>query len=129
MNKKLLDLCTVKTGTFTSTIAKEEITIIQPTIAVSEEYNLILQDQSKTQFDAICYLVESCMVTPKFFTKKQLENLNVIGREFIYEVFAQIPLIGKTEKQKEDYFKKVNEIASKSIKEDSISDEEKKIKS
>ena len=129
MNKNILDLCTVKTGTFKSSIVGEEITLKQPTIAVSEKYNLVLSDENKTQFEAICYLVEACMVTPKFFTKKQLEDLTIQGRDFIYEVFSEIPLIGKTEKQRELYFKKLKEIAQKSTEEDSTSDEEKKIKS
>ena len=102
--KNVLVNCFVKEEDFKPVVLEgDSIRIRELTVAEHLEYREILNDETKTQKDAIYYAVSKSMVEPLFFTPAELEKLTKVGETLIYEVFAELPIIGKTQKQKEDY--------------------------
>lgn len=130
MSKNLLSLCFIKEGTFkpSSLGGSQEIKIRELTIAESEEFRNIFNDKTKTQRDAMFYAVKCAMVEPVFFSDEELEKLNITGLNLIQEIYGEIPLIGKTKKERDDYFKKIKETIEKNSSEskDEIEEAEKK---
>lgn len=116
LNKNLFSQCFIKKGTFkpVSLGGEEEISIRELNINEVSEFRNILQDESKTHNDAMYYAVKCAMVEPQFFSEEELESLNATGLSFIQEVFNEIPLIGKTKKEREKYFKTIEELSKKS---------------
>jgi hypothetical protein len=104
MSKNLLSPCFIKEVKFKplSLGGTTEIIIRELNVSENQEFRKILQDETKTQTDAMYYAVSCVMVEPKFFTEKELEKLNVTGSNLIQEVFNEIPLIGKTKKEREE---------------------------
>lgn len=131
MNKLLKD-CFVKQEKFKpkSLGGETEITIRELTIAEAQEYQEMISGDEHTQQDAIFYAVKCSMVEPVFFTDEELEQLNATGRNLIYEIHGELPLIGKSTKEREAYFKRLEEyakkLAEKSESETEEDEEEKK---
>lgn len=115
----LLAMCLTQTSVFKSSLG--EIKLRQLTIAESEEVLKIQQNSEKTMKDVIFHTLKCAMVEPEFFTEEELNMLGKKGQEFIYEVFNEVPMIGMTDEEKEDYSKKVEEFLSK--KDDSEKEE------
>ena len=116
MNKNLLSQCFIKEGKFKpKTLGGEtEIKIRELTISENQEFRKILRDESKLENDAMFYAVKCAMVEPKFFSDEEVEKLNVVGFNLIREVFEEIPLIGKTKKEREEYIKTIEKIIKQS---------------
>lgn len=121
MSKNLLSQCFIKEGKFKplSLGGTNEITIRELNISENQNFRKILQDETKTPTDAMYYAVSCAMVEPKFFTEKELEKLNITGSNLIQEVYNEIPLIGKTKKEREEYFEKIKKIIEAQKKETS----------
>jgi len=120
INKEdLLAKCLTQTEIFKSSFG--DIKLRQLTISESEEVAKIQSDENKTVKDIMFHTLKCAMVEPKFFTDAELGTLGRKGQEFIYEVFNQIPLVGMSGKEKEEYQKKVKkflEDPKKEVKED-----------
>jgi len=86
---------------------KTPIKIRQLTAGEGIEYQAILRDKEKVTQDAVNYAVECAMVEPKFFTEKELKNLNITGKRLIDEIHYRIPTIGMTEQEKKAHEKKI----------------------
>ena len=115
MSKNLLSQCFIKEGKFKPQIlgGETEITIRELLVSEAEEFRRLLVEEN--QKSAMYYAVKCSMVEPSFFTDKELDKLNMIGATLIQEIFAEIPLIGKNKKEREDYFKKVEELTKAKI--------------
>lgn len=116
MNKNLLSQCFIKEGKFKPKVLGEEveIKIRELTISENQQFREILQDETKTQNDAMFYAVKCAMIEPKFFSDEELEKVNVVGFNLIREVFEEIPFIGKTKKEREIHIKHIAELMKKS---------------
>lgn len=133
----LLKLLTVRTETIKLDCLKNtnmknmEFQLKEMTINQNKKYSEILKDANKKGgFDeCIKYACKSVMIEPTFFTDKELENLNTLGKVIMDEIFYKIPTIGMTESEKDDYKKRVIEnakkITEKSDKKDEVSEEKK----
>lgn len=132
MNKDILANCFVRKAQFKPQTlgGDKEITIRELTIAEASEYQGIMRDEKKTQEDAVFFAVKCAMVEPTFFSDDELKNLNVTGKNLIYEIHGELPLIGKSTKEREEYFAKIAEYAKKLNEEnrESIDDEEEEAK-
>lgn len=116
LNKNLFSQCFIKKGTIKpiSLGGESEISIRELNINEVSEFRKIISDESATQNDAMFYAVKCAMVEPEFFSDEQLKELNATGLALIQEVFNEIPLIGKTKKEREKYFKTIEDLAKKS---------------
>ncbi len=125
MNKNLLSQCFIQEGKFKPKILGEkvELTIRQLTIAETQEFKEILKDENKTQKDAVYYAVKCAMVEPPFFSDEELKKLNVVGENLIFEVYGELPLIGKNKKERETYQKQIQELVQEASPE-AVSEEE-----
>ena len=119
--KDLLSQCVTKTSTFKSSLG--EIKLRQLTISESEEIAIIQNDTSKTMKDTMVHTLRCAMVEPTFFTDEELETLGTNGANFMREVFIEVPLIGMSKKEREDYNEKVKKFLEENNKE--ISEDEK----
>ena len=128
MSKNLLASCFIKEEKFKPKAlgGNTEITIRELSIDETEKYLNILQEEN--QKDAIRYAVKCSMVEPKFFSDEELKKINATGQALIIEVFNEIPLIGKTKKEREDYFQKIKTITENQITESAEEVEEKEQK-
>lgn len=118
MNKNLLSQCFIREEKFKPNIldGKIEITLRELKISENQKFREILLDETKTQDDAVFYAVSCSMVEPKFFTEKELEELNTTGFNLIKEIFEEIPLIGKTTKERDEYKETIKRIIEQSQK-------------
>ena len=116
MNKNLFFNCFIKEEKFKPIAlgGNDEITIRQLTISESQEFREILQDDTKTQNDAMFYAVKCSMVKPEFFTDEEIKKLNIIGFNLIKEIYSELPLIGKTKKEREEYVKNIEKLIKQS---------------
>ncbi len=116
MNKNLFFNCFIKEEKFKPIAlgGNDEITIRQLTISESQEFREILQDDTKTQNDAMFYAVKCSMVKPEFFTDEEIKKLNITGFNLIKEIYSELPLIGKTKKEREEYTKNIEKLIKQS---------------
>ena len=116
MNKNLFSNCFIKEEKFKPIAlgGNDEIIIRQLTISESQEFREILQDDTKTQNDAMFYAVKCSMVKPEFFTDEEIKKLNIIGFNLIKEIYSELPLIGKTKKEREEYTKNIEKLIKQS---------------
>jgi hypothetical protein len=129
MNKNLLSQCFIKQGTFkpVSLDSTIEVTIRELKISENEEFRKILTDDTKTQKDAMFYAVKCSMIEPKFFSDEDLENLSMTGFNLITEIYNEIPLIGKSKKERAQYFTAIEKLIAKQQEtKTTLDDEEKK---
>ena len=84
---------------------KKEITIRQLTVDEATKVQKLMAEGN--QKEAVHYSVKCSMVEPTFFTDEELEKLNTIGQALIFEIYSEIPVIGRTKKEKEDYKKQL----------------------
>ena len=111
----LFNKCTTQTSVFKSSFG--EIKLRQLSIAESEEVAKIQKDASKTLKDTMIYTLQRAMIEPTFFTDEELKDLGIKGQEFMFEVFSEVPLVGMSEKEREEYKKRMEEFL-KAKKED-----------
>lgn len=104
---EFLKLASVKTSTFKVPSLKDyEITMKELTITESEEFAKIAK---KDMQSAIIYACRCSCVEPEFFTDEELKNLGVTSRIATMEIYMEIPLIGKTSEEREEYKKILEE--------------------
>ncbi|WP_152017959.1 hypothetical protein [Aliarcobacter butzleri] len=122
MKKNLLDECFIKQGTFKPMVlgGKKEIIIRELTIAETQEFVKKNQEDSE---DAILYAVKCSMVEPSFFTEDELKKINATGYALIREIFAELPVIGKTKEEREEHFSRVRKIIEEQQQTDSKTEE------
>lgn len=126
--EEFLKLASTKISNFkVPSLNNYEVTLKELTIAESKEFGEIAK--TKDMQKAIIYACRCSCVEPEFFTDEELENLGSNGLNATMEIYSEIPLIGKTEEEREEYKKKLAENA-KSIeeKETSKEDEKKQLK-
>lgn len=127
-----LKLASVKTSTFkVPSLNDYEILMKELTIAESNEFrNIYLSDETSNKHEAIVYACRCSCIEPEFFTDEELKNLGVAGNNAVMEIWNEIPLIGKSKDERDEYFKKLNETlkANEALKADESvkSDEEEK---
>ena len=63
------------------------------------------------------------MVQPAFFTDEELKNLSLSGMGILTEIYMQLPKIGMTPEQKEEYDKRLIENFKKTLSK-ALSEEE-----
>ncbi|WP_418186732.1 hypothetical protein [Aliarcobacter lanthieri] len=113
-NLDLIKLATVSTENIKleclkgTKLENKEFKIRQLTIDESEEYLKILNNNPNNK-KAIYFALKHSMIEPTFFKEEDLKNLNATGKMIIDEVFNYIPLIGLSEDEKEEYYKKMTE--------------------
>lgn len=129
--QELLKLSTVKSEEVELETLKElgakdcKATIRQLTIEETNNYSKITNTKEDgSQIKAIKYACQCSMVEPSFFTDEELEQLNTAGYAVMMEVHSLIPLIGKTKKEKEQYYKKLEEEINKVVEKEEESEEE-----
>lgn len=84
-----------------------EVIVRQLTIEENEQAQK-LNKSGASQEDLVYYIAKCSMVEPEFFSEEQLKNLSIDGKNGIMEIVANVPLIGMTDLQKEEYYKKIN---------------------
>ncbi len=134
MKENLLKNCFVQEGTFESKVFPGEvITIKQATVKEKMDYDKIVKENPQDREKSLFFAVEKALISPSNFFTSNMENLTETGLSFIYEVFEQIPLIGKTKKEKEEYAKEYKKAVEEYLEnlenkneEDTKKDEEKK---
>lgn len=111
MRNELLKNCFVLSGSFISKVIPDlKVTIKQPTVKEHSDYEKMMAESPTNPTDAIYFAVQNAMVEPAFFTADELLKLSKTGQNFLFEVFGEIPIIGKTQKEREEYQKKMTEI-------------------
>jgi len=115
MSKNILQDCFIKQEKFKPQVlgGDKAITIRELTIAEAQKYQEILRDENKTQEDAVFFAVKCSMIEPAFFSDDELKQLNSTGKNLIYEIHSELPIIGKSTKEREEYFKKLKEWSEK----------------
>ena len=108
--KNLLQNCFIKEGTFKSEVLNgTKLKIKQLTVKEQFEYEKINRENPTDYNVAVKYAVKCSMVEPSFFTDDELEKINKVGFDLINEVFGEIPLIGKSLKERKEYFEMLDE--------------------
>lgn len=108
--EEFLKLASVKTSTFkVPSLNNYEILMKELTIAESNEFREIMSDENKKPIDAIMFACRCSCVEPTFFTDEELKNLGVSGNNAVMEIWNEIPLIGKTKDEREEYHNKMSE--------------------
>lgn len=131
--KNILSNCFIKESKIKPEVlgGKLEITIRQLTAGEGLELEDIRRDPSSAQDDVVFYAVKCAMVEPTFFTDDELKKLNTTGRNLIYEIYGELPLIGKTKKEREEYLQRLEDLAKKieeNKEKESLSEDEKEKK-
>lgn len=118
--EQLLKVLTVKTEVFELESLKflgledSEVTLKELTMSETKEYNKI--KENKTLDEALLYACRCSMIEPPFFTDEELKVLNKEAQYIINDVSNKIPLIGKSEEEKEKYYKLLEELSKDEIK-------------
>lgn len=108
--EEFLKLASVKTSTFkVPSLNDYEILMKELTISESNEFREIMSDKDKKPLDAIIFACRCACVEPTFFTDDELKNLGKSGDVAIMEIWNEIPLIGKTKDEREEYHNKMSE--------------------
>ena len=125
--EELLNQCTVKQVSFRVPSLNKEIIIRQLTINEVRTIRELQKKDDSTQEQVIYETLKSAMVEPTFFNEEELKNLTALGEQVLFEIYQEIPLIGKTEEQRVEYQKMIDEvIKSSSLKDEKKEDEAKK---
>lgn len=125
--KDLLGQCTVKQVTFRVPSLDKEILIRQLTINEVRKIRDLQKKDDFTQNKIVYETLRCAMVKPAFFSEKELENLTAIGERVIWEIYQEIPLIGKNEEQRAEYQKMIEKVLkSNSSKDEKEEETEKK---
>ena len=125
--QELLTQCTVKQVSFRVPSLNKEIIIRQLTINEVRTIRELQKKDDSTQEQVIYETLKSAMVEPTFFNEEELKNLTALGEQVLFEIYQEIPLIGKTEEQRVEYQKMIDEvIKSSSLKDEKKEDEAKK---
>lgn len=93
-----------------------EVITRELTISESQTYYQMIKDDKPIE-EVIKYALSCSMVEPTMFTDEEISKMNANGINGLNEIFTNIPVIGKTKEQKEEFFKKQNE-ALKTSKEE-----------
>lgn len=124
MANDLLKNCFVKTGTYNSKIIDGlTVTLKELTIKEHIEFQKKLEKCKDDKTEALYYALKCAMVEPLFFTDEELKVLSSVGEAFIYEAFGELPLIGKSEEEREVYQNQVKEYTEELEKETKTEDE------
>jgi hypothetical protein len=126
--EEFLKLASLKQSTFkVPSLDNYEILMRELTIAESDKFNQVRDEDGINK--AIIHACRCSCIEPEFFTNEELETLGRSGQNAIMEIFSEIPLVGKSKKQREEYLKNLKEISkadSKEKEEVSEEDQEKK---
>jgi len=101
-----------------------EVITRELTISESQTYYQMIKDDKPIE-EVIKYALSCSMVEPIMFTDEEISKMNANGINGLNEIFTNIPVIGKTKEQKEEFFKKQNE-ALKTSKEELTKEQEEK---
>ena len=101
----LLKLVNLKQEVFKVSSWNSEVEVRELTIAESKVYNQ-MRIEEKSIEEIVKYACKCSMVNPQMFTDEELSNAGQIAVDGLNEIFSNIPVIGKTKEQKEDFFKK-----------------------
>lgn len=82
-----------------------EVVVRELTIAESQKYYQMIKDNVNIE-EIVKYACKCTMVEPQMFTDEEMEKLNATGIAGLNEIFANIPVIGKTKEEKEEFFQK-----------------------
>jgi hypothetical protein len=102
-----------------------EIVMRELTIEEAMVYTSMIKD-NKPIDEAIKYALNCSMVEPTMFTDEEIKKMNAVGFQGLNEIFTNIQVIGKTDEEKEAYFKKQSETLKTPKTELSKEEEEKK---
>lgn len=103
--ENLLKLVNLKEEVFEVPSWNSEVVVRELTIAESQVYYQMIKDDNNIE-DIVKYACNCTMVEPQMFTDEEMKNLNAVGISGLNEIFSNIPVIGKTKEQKEEFFKK-----------------------
>ena len=88
---------------------------------ISVEENNTIED---FKISASEYLANEELSLVTMEAMEEVEKLNVVGFNLIREVFEEIPLIGKTKKEREEYIKTIEKIIKQSQENQEVISEE-----
>ena len=121
----LLKLVNLKQEVFKVSSWNSEVEVRELTIAESKVYNQ-MRIEEKSIEEIVKYACKCSMVNPQMFTDEELSNAGQIAVDGLNEIFSNIPVIGKTKEQKEEFYKKQLETFKASSVELTKEEEEKK---
>lgn len=121
----LLKLVNLKQEVFKVPSWNSEVEVRELTIAESKVYNQ-MRIEEKSIEEIVKYACKCSMVNPQMFTDEELSKAGQIAVDGLNEIFSNIPVIGKTKEQKEEFFKKQLETFKASNPELTKEEEEKK---
>lgn len=101
----LLKLVNLKQEVFKVSSWNSEVEVRELTIAESKVYNQ-MRIEEKSIEEIVKYACKCSMVNPQMFTDEELSKAGQIAVDGLNEIFSNIPVIGKTKEQKEEFFKK-----------------------
>lgn len=121
---EFLRLASTKQSTFkVPSLENYEVTLRELTIAESKQFVEIGKDDMEK---AVIYACRCSCIAPEFFTDDELKSLGAAGRNAINEIYMEIPLIGKTKEEREEFLKSINENIEKEQKKEVTKEDEKK---
>lgn len=123
----LLKLVNLKKEVFEVPSWKSEVIVRELTIAEATIYYQMIKENKPLE-EIVKYACRCTMIEPEMFTDEELLKINQDGYNGLNEIFSNIPVIGKTKEEKEDFFKKQIETfkASQEKKPELIKEEEAK---
>ncbi len=87
---------------------------------------LLSQKQDKK---AMYFALECAMIEPKFFSEDELKNINATGEALIYELYMYLPILGKSQNEKDTYYENIKKEAEQILEdEESKEDARKELK-
>lgn len=123
--EEFLKLAGVRTSDFkVPSLKNYEVTLRELTIAESKEFGDIAKN--KDIQEAIIYACRKSCVEPEFFTDEELKDLGTTGSNAIMEIYMEIPLVGKTKDEREEYAKRLAESAKAGAEKKEVSKEDEK---
>lgn len=117
------ELLSVKSQEFEIKSIGATVKLKQMTIGENKEYSNLLN----TGGDYAYFALKTCLVEPEMITKEEYDNkddLSLMANHAFQEIFQNIPLIGKNEKEIEEYKKMILDIAAENAKKKNKTKEE-----
>ena len=114
-----LKAITVKTEVLKLKTINQEVEIKQLTMNESDEIEKLRQKVIKGEAKDKDLIIQSCrysMVNPTCPTDEELKDISRTGFEVLTEIYMSIPMIGMTDKEKEDFKKRVVKSISNEVK-------------
>jgi len=120
-----LNSCFVQEETFKpKCLNGEEIKMRELNLAQNLHFRELLFE--KKDKEAMYFALKCAMIEPEFFKDEELKNLNATGEALLYELYMYLPVLGKSQLEKDKYYENIKKEAEHIIQDEEIKEDARK---